>query len=91
MIDKLGQMKDLYALKKQADALKKEMEKIQVEVYEGDYRIIMLGDQTVVAVYKDDVEMQELKKLYNKALKESQKKVAKQMRGKMGDMGLPGF
>ncbi len=91
MIDKLGQMKDLYALKKQADALKKEMEKIQVEVYEGDYRIIMLGDQTVVAVYKDDVEMPGLKKLYNKALKESQKKVAKQMRGKMGDMGLPGF
>ena len=91
MIDKLGQMKDLYALKKQADALKKEMQNIQVEVFEGDYRIIMLGDQTVVAVYKDGEEKPELKKLYNKALKESQKKVAKQMRGKMGDLGLPGF
>ncbi len=91
MIDKLGQMKDLYALKKQADAMKKEMEKIQVEVFEGDYRIIMRGDQTVVAVYKDGEEMPELKKLFNKAVKESQKKVAKQMRGKMGDLGIPGL
>ena len=91
MIDKLGQMKDLYALKKQADAMKKEMEKITVEVYEGDYRIIMRGDQTVVAVYKDDEELQELKKLFNKAVKESQKKVAKQMRGKMSEFGLPGM
>lgn len=90
MIDKLGKMKDLYALKRQADVMKKEMEKIKVEVHEGLYTIIMKGDQSVERVEESGDENEDLKKLFNKAVKESQKKVAKKMRGQLGDFGFPG-
>ena len=91
MIDKLGQMKDLYALKKQADDLKKQMEKITVEVSQGDYKLVMQGDQKVRAVFVDGEEDQDLKKLFNQGVKESQKVVSKKMRGQLGGLGLPGF
>ena len=91
MIDKLGQMKDLYALKRKADDMKKQMEKITVEIEESGYKLVMKGDQTVESVYQDSEEREDLKKLFNKAVKESQKKVAKKMRGQMSDFGLPGL
>ncbi len=91
MVDKLGQMKDMYALKKQADAMKKEMEKITVKVQEGEYTLVMKGDQTVESIHEGEEERDDLKKLFNKSVKESQKKVAKKMRGQMGNLGIPGF
>ena len=91
MFDKVSQMKELYALKKQADEMKKQMEKILVTVNEGDYEIVMRGDQNVEKVTENGEENEELKKLFNKAVKESQKVVAKKMRGQLGDLGLPGF
>jgi len=91
MLDKFGKMKDLYAMKRQADSMKKEMEQIVVEVFEGEYKIVMKGDQTVDKVFKGEIERNDLKKLFNKAVKESQKKVAKKMRGRMSELGLPGL
>lgn len=91
MFDKVGQMKDLYALKKQADALKKEMERITVTVSSGDYELTMKGDQTIDSITENGEVRDDLVKLFNKAVKESQKKVAKKMRGQMGDFGIPGL
>lgn len=91
MFDQLGKMKDLYALKKQADQMKKEMEKILVQVFEGNYEISMKGDQTIDYVKENGEERNDLKSLFNNAVKESQKKVAKKMRGRMGDLGIPGL
>ena len=86
-----GQMKDLYALKKQADALKKQMENIKVEVNEDDFTMIMKGDQTVESIYEGDEERDDLVKLFNKGVKESQKKVAQKMKGQLGDFKIPGM
>lgn len=91
MLDKFQQAKELFNLKKQADMLKKEMEKISVKVYEGDYEIIMQGDQTVVDVLHSGQSMPALVKLFNKAVKESQKEVAKKMKGQFAGLGLPGM
>lgn len=91
MFDKMGQMKDLYALKKQADQLKKDMEKIKVTLMLGKYEITMKGDQSVESVLEDGESNDDLVKLFNKAVKESQKKVAKKMKGQFGDMGIPGL
>ena len=88
MINKLGKMKDLYALKKQADMMKKEMEGIKISVEGDGYTIVMKGDQTVDKITLNGEELVGLKKLFNKAVKESQKKVAKKMRGQLSDMGL---
>lgn len=91
MMEKFGQMKNLYALKKQADEMKKKMEKIVVTVEEGQYEIVMKGDQTVESVRENGEERNDLKKAFNKALKESQKVVAKKMRNQMQDFGIPGM
>lgn len=89
--EKVSKAKDLYAFKKQADKLKKRMEKIVVDVDVRGVEIKMQGDQVVQSVVVDGVEDDRLRKAFNKALKVSQKKVAKKMRGAFGDMGIPGM
>ena len=83
--------KELYKLKKQADELKRRMAAIVVEVEEKEVKVVMQGDQEVREVWVDGEEDERLKKAFNKAVKESQKKVAKKMRDQLGDLGLPGF
>jgi len=81
-------MKDLYELKKKADSMKKEMEKIvTVEEYRG-VTISMRGDQHIEEVIVDGERDERLEEAFNKALKESQKEVAKKMQGRLGDLGL---
>jgi len=84
-------MKDLYNLKKQADVMKKRMAAIKVEVEHRGVRITMTGDQNVEEVVLEGEEREEIKDAFNKAVKESQKKVAKKLRGELGDMGFPGM
>jgi DNA-binding protein YbaB len=83
-----GKMKELYELKKKADSLKKEMEKIvTVEEYRG-VTISMRGDQHIEEIIVDGEKDDRLEEAFNKALKESQKEVAKKMQGRLGDLGL---
>lgn len=84
-------IKNFLELKKQAEQMKKEMEKIKVTVEHANYEIVMKGDQTVDSVLEDGEENNDLRKLFNKAVKESQKEVAKKMRGQFGNMGIPGL
>ncbi len=90
MMEKFNQMKNLYALKKQADEMKKKMEKIVVTVEEGQYEIVIRGDQSIESVRENGEDRNDLKKAFNKALKESQKVVSKKMRNQMSDFGMPG-
>ena len=83
-----GKIKDLYNLKKQADDMKREMGKSVVEVEEKGVKITMQGDQKVLNISVDGEENQKLKDAFNKAVKESQKKVAKKMQGRLSDFGL---
>lgn len=80
--------KKLYDLKKQADSMKKQMEQIIVEVEEKGVKIIIRGDQHVEEIFVDGEKNERLKKAVNKAIRESQKKVAKKMRGQLSDLGL---
>ncbi len=91
MMEKFNQMKELYALKKQTDEMKKRMEKIMVTVEEGPFEIVIRGDQNIETVLENGEERNDIKKAINKALKESQKEVSKKMRNQLGDMGFPGM
>ena len=86
--DKFGQAKKMMGLKRQADAMKKEMQQIKVEVEEGQVKIIMNGAQEVEEVKYNGEENIMIKRAFNRAVKESQKKVAKKMQGRLSDMGL---
>lgn len=88
MFDKV---RKLYNLKRKADDLKKRMAKIVVEVEVGDVKIVMRGDQTVDEVLVDGKPNKDLRKAFNKAVKKSQKEVAKKMRGDLSDFGIPGI
>ncbi|PJB42955.1 MAG: hypothetical protein CO106_05260 [Deltaproteobacteria bacterium CG_4_9_14_3_um_filter_44_9] len=64
------------------------MEKIvTVEEYRG-VTISMRGDQHIEEVIVDGERDERLEEAFNKALKESQKEVAKKMQGRLGDLGL---
>lgn len=91
MVNPFGKVRDLYNLKRRADRLKKRMAGISVEVKERGIKIVMRGDQRVEEVLVDGEKSNRLKDAFNKAVKESQKKVAKKMRGELSDLGIPGF
>ncbi len=85
------QLRELNKLKKQASQLKREMEQITVEVIEGKVKIVIRGDQQIESVEVEGVGREDLKKAFNKAVKESQRKVAKKLSGMVSGMGIPGF
>ena len=87
----LDKAKDLYKLKQRADLLKKKMAQVVVEVEVREAKVVMRGDQTVDEVLLDGQPQADLKKALNKAVKKSQKEVAKKMRGDFSDFGLPGM
>lgn len=91
MFDKINQMKEMYAFKKQADVLKKQMEAIISTVYYKNFKIVIKGDQTIDAIYENEEERKDIADAINKAMKESQKAVAKKMKGQFGGMGIPGL
>ena len=85
MFDK---MKQMYDLKKKADALKKELEGEIVEVEAGSLKIRVSADQKIQEIILgDSVDPKTLKDAINKALEESQKVAAEKMKGMMGGMG----
>ena len=68
--------------------MKKEMEAIHLEVEERGVKIKIRGDQHIEEIVVDGHKEDRLRDAINKAVKESQKKVAKKMQGRMGDLGI---
>ncbi|MEX0888188.1 MAG: YbaB/EbfC family nucleoid-associated protein [Patescibacteria group bacterium] len=85
------QMKQLNDLRKQGQKLKSEMEQISVEVSEGDVVIKIRGDQEIEEVTVAGEKRDDLKKAFNKAVKESQKEVSKKLSGMLMNMKVPGL
>lgn len=88
MFDKL---KDLNRLRKIQAEVKKQLEQIFVSNQSGDYNIVIRGDKRIEKIELNGEEDKELKDLINKSMKEVDKKVEKQMRGQMSDLGFPGL
>jgi len=88
MFDKL---KDINKLRKMQSELKKELEAIFVNEEKGDIQVVVRGDKRVEKIIIDDEEMKELRDIINTAMKKMDKKIEKQMRGRMQDLGLPGL
>ena len=88
MFDKL---KELNNLRKMQGEIQKELEAITVTHEKDGVKIVIRGDKKIERILIDDEENKLFRDLINEALKEVDKKVEKQMRGRMGDLGLPGF
>ena len=88
MFDKL---KELNQLRKVQGEIQKELETIFVAHEKDGVKIVIRGDKKVEKVEIDGEENKLFKDLINNSMKEVDKKVEKQMRGRMSDLGLPGF
>jgi DNA-binding protein YbaB len=88
MFDKI---KDFNRMRKIQAEMKKELEQIFATTEKGNIRIVIRGDKKIEKLTVDGEESKQLKDAINDTMKEVDKKVEKQMRGKMADFGLPGF
>lgn len=85
MFDKL---KDLNNLRKAQAEIKKELEQIYVEAEKSGIKILIRGDKRVEKLEINGEDNKALRDLINDTMKDVDKKVEKQMRGHMADLGL---
>jgi DNA-binding protein YbaB len=84
VFDKLKQM---YDLKRKADAMKKELESEIIDVEVHGVKVRINAAQKIKEIdFPADVNPNDLKDAINKALDEAQKVAAKKMQGMMGGM-----
>jgi DNA-binding protein YbaB len=86
MFDKI---KELNRLKQTQSRLKKQMEEIFATKEKGNVRIVVRGDKKIQKFEIDGEDRKDLRELINDVFGEVDKKVEKQMRGQLKDLGLP--
>jgi DNA-binding protein YbaB len=84
MFDKI---KDLANMKRQANELQKELEKIIKTEEKHGYTVSVTGDQKIRYIQKDGEDMKDLADLINDAMKNVQKDAAKKMMEMGGGLG----
>lgn len=92
-----GQMSQMYKMKKEADRIKKKLEKMHIEAELEGVTVTISGEQKVVKVVisedlmdknkKDKLE-DILLKAFNKAAEKAQQVAATEMRDIMGNLGI---
>lgn len=79
MFDKFKQLGQLNEMRKKANELQKELEKIIQTLEKGGWQVSVTGDQKVRYIKKDGEDLRELVDLINEAMKKVQKESAKKM------------
>lgn len=94
MFDKFKQLGQLNEMRKKAQELQKELEKIIETVEKRGWQVSVTGDQKIRYIKKDGEDFSELVDLINDAMKRVQKESAKKMMemggglsGLLGGMG----
>ncbi|HKC04291.1 MAG TPA: YbaB/EbfC family nucleoid-associated protein [Patescibacteria group bacterium] len=87
MFDKFKQLGQLNDMRKKAQELQKELEKIIETLEKNGWQVSVTGDQKIRYIKKDGEDMQELVDLINEAMKKVQKESAKKMMEMGGGLG----
>ena len=88
MFDKI---KELNRLKQAQSKIKKQMEEISATREKDGIKIVVRGDKKIQRLEIDGEDQRDLKDLINNTFADVDKKVEKQMRGQLKDLGLPDF
>lgn len=88
MLDKL---RDLNKLRKAQTEIKKQLEQIFVTTEKSGIRVVIRGDKKIEKLEIDGEDNKALRDMLNDSMKEVDKKVEKQTRGQLQDLGFPGF
>ena len=83
--------KDIYKFKKAQSQMQKQLEQIFATEEKRGIKVVVRGDRRVEVIEIDGEQQKELKDLINAAMKEANKKSEKQLRGQLGDLGIPGL
>ena len=84
-------VKELNKSKQVQSKLRKQMEDIFSTVEKGGVTVVVRGDKKIQRIEIDGENQKDLKDLINSAFSDVDKKVEKQLRGQMKDLGLPDF
>jgi len=87
MFDKFKQLGQLNEMRKKANELQKELEKIIETLEKKGWTVSVTGDQKIRYIKKDGQDLQELVDLINEAMKKVQKESAKKMMEMGGGLG----
>lgn len=87
MFDKFKQLGQLNEMRKKANELQKELEKIIETLEKKGWMVSVTGDQKIRYIKKDGEDLQELVDLINEAMKKVQKESAKKMMEMGGGLG----
>ena len=87
MFDKFKQLGQLNEMRKKAQELQKELEKIIETMEKHGYTVSVTGDQKIRYIKKDGEDLVELTDLINEAMKRVQKESAKKMMEMGGGLG----
>ena len=79
MFDKFKQLGQLNEMRKKAQELQKELEKIIKTLDKNGWQVSVTGDQKIRYIKKDGEDLKELVDLINQAMKDVQKDSAKKM------------
>jgi len=88
MFDKI---KDLNKLRKAQGEIKKQLEQIFVVSEKQGMRVVIRGDKRIEKLELSGEDNKVLRELLNDSFKEVDKKVEKQTRGQLKDLGFPGM
>jgi DNA-binding protein YbaB len=88
MFDKV---KDYNRLIKAQGKIKKQLEQIFVTSEKAGMRIVIRGDKRIEKLEIEGEDNKVLRELINDSFKEVDKKVEKQTRGQLQDLGIPGM
>lgn len=86
MFDKI---KELNKFKQAQSKIKKQMEEIFSTKEKDGIRVVVRGDKKIQKLEIDGEDQKDLKNLINDAFGDVDKKVEKQMRGQLQDLGFP--
>ena len=86
MFDKI---KELNKFKQAQSKIKKQMEDIFSTREKDGFKIVVRGDKKIQKLEIDGEDQKELKDLINDTFSDVDKKVEKQMRGQLSELGFP--
>ncbi|MEK7129499.1 MAG: YbaB/EbfC family nucleoid-associated protein [Patescibacteria group bacterium] len=82
MMNPFKMLGDINAMRKQAAAIQQALEAEEFEIFEGNVRILISGNQNVKVVEIDGVPNENIKRALNDAIKKSQQAAA----GKLAEL-----
>jgi len=87
MANPLQKLGDLNALRQQAMQMQQQLAAEEIEVIEGDIRVVITGDQKIKVFSVQGITSQPAVDVLNKAIKKSQELAAKKLQQMSGGLG----